>query len=45
MTHPTHAHCPQCQRPSRITEPYAFGGADRLRSTLACGHIVAREVR
>lgn len=37
------AHCPQCDRAVRISEPFAFGGRDRLRSTLACGHVVARE--
>lgn len=34
-------HCPQCDRSVRITELYAFGGRDRLRSTLTCGHVVA----
>ena len=39
----TIAYCPQCQRETRVTEAFAFGGADKLRSTLACGHIVARQ--
>lgn len=39
---PATAHCPQCDRSVRVTEPFAFGGMDRLRSTLACGHVVAR---
>jgi hypothetical protein len=34
--------CPQCERPARVTEPFAFG-VDRLRSTLSCGHVVARD--
>lgn len=38
----TQAHCPQCKREVRISEPFAFGGRDRLRSTLACGHVVLR---
>ena len=36
------AHCPQCQREVRISEPYAFGGMDRLRASLSCGHVVVR---
>jgi hypothetical protein len=35
--------CPQCDRSVRVSEPFAFGGMDRLRSTLSCGHIVARD--
>ena len=41
MTQPT-GHCPQCEREVRVTEPYAFNGADRRRATLACGHVVLR---
>jgi hypothetical protein len=40
---PLQAHCPQCQRAVRISEPFAFGGRDRLRMTLACGHVVLRD--
>lgn len=36
------AHCPQCDREVRVSEPYAFRGMDRLRMTLTCGHIVLR---
>lgn len=36
------AYCPSCTRNVRVSEPYAFGGRDRTRSTLACGHVVAR---
>jgi hypothetical protein len=39
----TIAYCPECQRDSRISEPYAFRGMDRLRATLSCGHIVLRD--
>jgi len=35
-------YCPTCDRSVRVTEPFAFGGVDRLRSTLACGHVVVR---
>lgn len=35
-------YCSQCQREQRVTEPRAFG-IDKLRSTLACGHIVLKE--
>jgi len=42
MTQPNTAHCPQCERSSRISEPFAFGGRDRLRMTLSCGHVVLR---
>lgn len=35
--------CPQCERNVRVSEPFAFGGMDRLRSTLSCGHVVARD--
>ena len=35
--------CPQCDREVRVTEPNAFGGMDKIRSTLACGHIVNKE--
>lgn len=38
----TSAYCPQCDREVRVSEPFAFGGLDRLRSTLACGHVVSR---
>lgn len=36
------AQCTQCDREVRVTEPYAFGGMDRLRTALACGHVVLR---
>ena len=32
--------CPQCGTGQRVTEPAAFGGKDKLRSTLSCGHVV-----
>jgi hypothetical protein len=35
-------YCPQCDRDVRVTEPYAFGGRDKLRATLGCGHVVLR---
>lgn len=35
-------HCCQCDRLVRVSEPYAFFGRDRLRASLACGHIVLR---
>lgn len=35
-------YCPPCDRQVSIREEFAFGGTDRLRSTLACGHIVHR---
>lgn len=35
--------CPQCGRGVSVSEPYAFRGMDRLRSTLSCGHVVLRE--
>jgi hypothetical protein len=35
--------CPQCGHQVRVSERFAFGGADRLRSTLSCGHVVARD--
>lgn len=38
----TVAHCPQCDRIRRVTEPSAFGGRDKLRATLSCGHVVLR---
>jgi rRNA maturation protein Nop10 len=38
------AYCPQCGRERRITEPNAFGGRDKLRMTLSCGHIINKEV-
>lgn len=34
--------CPECRREVRVTEPNAFGGMDKLRSTLACGHVVLK---
>jgi len=40
---PTRVTCPQCGASARVSEPFAFGGRDRLRSTLSCGHVVARE--
>ena len=40
---PTTGHCSQCDRQDRISEPFAFRGMDRLRATLACGHVVLRE--
>lgn len=36
-------HCPQCDRPRRITEWNAFNGKDKTRSTLNCGHVVNKE--
>ena len=33
-------HCPGCDRQVRVVEPRAFG-VDLLRSSLACGHVVA----
>lgn len=36
------AHCTQCERQVRVSEPFAFFGRDRLRATLACGHLVLR---
>lgn len=38
----TTGHCTQCDRQVRVSEPFAFGGMDRLRATLACGHVVLR---
>jgi hypothetical protein len=35
-------YCPQCNRQVRVTEVNAFGGRDKLRSTLSCGHIVLK---
>ena len=35
-------HCSQCDRQVRVSEPFAFGGADRARASLACGHVVLR---
>ena len=32
--------CPQCDVFRRVVEPNAFGGRDKLRSTLSCGHVV-----
>lgn len=43
MTTTTSAQCPQCDREVRVTEPFAFGGMDRQRCTLACGHVVPRQ--
>jgi len=37
--------CPQCGRQARVTEPYAFGGMDRLRMTLSCGHVALRTAK
>lgn len=34
--------CTTCDREVRVTEANAFG-VDRLRSTLACGHVVAKD--
>lgn len=42
MSVSTSAYCPQCDREVRVSEGAAFGGADRLRQTLVCGHVVAR---
>jgi hypothetical protein len=42
MNASTHGHCPECQREVRVSEPYAFRGMDKLRATLACGHVVLR---
>jgi uncharacterized Zn finger protein len=36
--------CPQCGASRRVVEPNAFGGRDKLRSTLACGHVVVKPV-
>ena len=38
----TTGHCSQCDRQVRVSEPFAFFGRDRLRATLACGHVVLR---
>lgn len=36
-------HCSTCGVDRKVSEPYAFGGMDRLRATLAtCGHVVLR---
>jgi hypothetical protein len=32
--------CPQCDVYRRVTEKNAFGGMDKLRMTLSCGHVV-----
>ena len=40
--HMTTTICPQCGSHARISEPFAFGGMDRLRATLGCGHVVLR---
>lgn len=40
---PATGYCAQCKRSVRVSEPYAFRGADRLRTTLACGHVVLRD--
>ena len=34
--------CPQCGADRRVVEPFAFRGRDKLRMTLACGHVVPR---
>lgn len=34
--------CPVCDSDVRISEPFAFGGADKLRTSLSCGHVVSR---
>lgn len=39
----TTAHCTTCAREVRISEQYAFGGRDKLRASLTCGHVVSRE--
>lgn len=36
-------HCRECGRLQRVSEQFAFRGMDRLRCTLACGHIVLRD--
>lgn len=36
-------YCTECDREVRVSEPFAFRGMDRLRATLACGHVVLRE--
>jgi hypothetical protein len=38
----TRTYCPQCNTDQRVAEPYAFGGRDKLRTTLSCGHVVLR---
>lgn len=44
MANPVTAiYCPQCAMHRRVTEPNAFGGRDRLRMTLSCGHVVAKD--
>lgn len=39
---PSTMYCPQCSAQRRVSEPFAFASMDRLRSTLACGHVVVR---
>lgn len=34
--------CPACQLSRTITERNAFGGRDKLRMTLSCGHVVLK---
>lgn len=41
----TRATCTQCGTDARITEPHAFGGRDKDRMTLSCGHVVLRRDR
>lgn len=43
MTTTITGHCAQCDRQVRVSEAFAFRGMDRLRATLACGHIVLRD--
>lgn len=35
--------CPQCDESAYVTERNAFGGMDKLRMTLSCGHIVLKD--
>lgn len=39
---PGYATCSQCQRFVAIIERSAFGGRDKLRMTLSCGHVVLK---
>ena len=41
-TAPGRMYCPQCGRDVRVVEVDAFFGRDKLRSTLACGHVVSK---
>jgi len=35
-------YCPQCNDRRYVVERNAFGGMDKLRSTLSCGHVVSK---